>query len=455
MKDVINPDSFREYDIRGIADTDLNDKAVEAIAQAYGTIFVREGRKRVSLGHDMRVSSPRLYKAFEKGMLAAGLEVTKIGMVTTPMLYFSIGHWKLDGGVMITGSHNPPEYNGFKLCRGIGSVYGKEIQKMKEMILSDDLDKGSGSSSEKSINEEYLAFLKDQFHFTRKMKVIVDSGNGMGGLLSPKVFRELGCDVTELYSEPDGNFPNHHPDPTQPKNLVDVIKKVKEEKADMGIAFDGDGDRIGVIDEQGNVIWGDKLMILYSREILKKHPGAKFIMDVKCSKTLTDDIEKHGGKPIMWRTGHAIMKAKIKEENAALAGELSGHIYFNDRYYGFDDALYAACRMLEVLDHDGDKKFSELLADVPVMVSTPELHVETSDEKKFKIVEKVKEFFKANYNVIDIDGVRVTFDDGWGLVRPSNTQPVLVLRFEARTEARLKEIQNLIESKVQEAIKTT
>jgi phosphomannomutase/phosphoglucomutase len=454
MTSVINPQSFREYDIRGIADTDLNDKAVELIAQAYGTIFKREGKGRVSLGHDMRVSSPRLQKAFEKGMKAAGLHVVNVGMVTTPMLYFSIAHWKLDGGVMITGSHNPPEYNGFKLCRGVGSVYGKEIQKMKEMILAGDLDTGEGTEETRSINEDYVAFMKDQFHFTRKMKVIVDSGNGMGGLLSPRIFRELGCEVTELYSKPDGTFPNHHPDPTQPKNLVDIIKAVEEKKADIGIAFDGDGDRIGVIDEKGSIIWGDKLLILYSREILKNKPGAKFIMDVKCSKTLPDDIKKNGGNPIMWRTGHAIIKAKIKEENAALAGELSGHMFFNDRYFGFDDALYASCRMLEVLDHAGTKTFSELLSDVPPMVSTPELHIETTDEKKFKIVDKVKEFFKADYNVVDIDGVRVTFDDGWGLVRPSNTQPVLVLRFEARTEKRLKEIQELVESKVHEVIES-
>jgi len=455
MSVKINPNIFREYDIRGIAETDLNTPAVELIAQAYGTLLRREGLKTVTLGHDMRTSGKRLRTAFEKGLLKSGLDVINIGMVTTPMLYFSIAHWKVDGGVSITGSHNPPEYNGFKICRGVGSVYGKEIQKIKQMIETGDLDEGKGKSSEKSIAEGYLNFLKDQFHFTRKMKVVVDSGNGMGGVLSPRVFREIGCEVVEMFSEPDGNFPNHHPDPTQPKNLKDIIKKVKEEKADIGIAFDGDADRIGVIDEKGNIIWGDKLLVLYSRKILKDTPGVSFIADVKCSKTLYDDIEKNGGKGIMWKTGHAIIKSKIKEENAALAGELSGHMFFNDRYFGFDDACYAACRLLEILDEAGDKPLSELLADLPKMVSTPEIHAETTDTKKFEIVEKAKDFFKKSYDVIDIDGVRLTFPDGWGLVRASNTQPVLVMRFEATTDKRLKEIQSLIENKINELIKTT
>ena len=455
MSVKINPNIFREYDIRGIAETDLNTPAVELIAQAYGTLLRREGRKTVTLGHDMRTSGKRLRTAFEKGLLKSGLDVINIGMVTTPMLYFSIAHWKVDGGVSITGSHNPPEYNGFKICRGVGSVYGKEIQKIKQMIETGDLDEGKGKSSEKSIAEGYLNFLKDQFHFTRKMKVVVDSGNGMGGVLSPRVFREIGCEVVEMFSEPDGNFPNHHPDPTQPKNLKDIIQKVKEEKADIGIAFDGDADRIGVIDEKGNIIWGDNLLVLYSRKILKDTPGVSFIADVKCSKTLYDDIEKNGGKGIMWKTGHAIIKSKIKEENAALAGELSGHMFFNDRYFGFDDACYAACRLLEILDEAKDKPLSGLLADLPKMVSTPEIHAETTDTKKFEIVEKAKDFFKKSYDVIDIDGVRLTFPDGWGLVRASNTQPVLVMRFEATTDKRLKEIQSLIENKINELIKTT
>jgi len=455
MSVKINPNIFREYDIRGIAETDLNTPAVELIAQAYGTLLRREGLKTVTLGYDMRTSGKRLRTAFEKGLLKSGLDVINIGMVTTPMLYFSIAHWKVDGGVSITGSHNPPEYNGFKICRGVGSVYGKEIQKIKQMIETGDLDEGKGKSSEKSIAEGYLNFLKDQFHFTRKMKVVVDSGNGMGGVLSPRVFREIGCEVVEMFSEPDGNFPNHHPDPTQPKNLKDIIQKVKEEKADIGIAFDGDADRIGVIDEKGNIIWGDKLLVLYSRKILKDTPGVSFIADVKCSKTLYDDIEKNGGKGIMWKTGHAIIKSKIKEENAALAGELSGHMFFNDRYFGFDDACYAACRLLEILDEARDKPLSELLADLPKMVSTPEIHAETTDTKKFEIVEKAKDFFKKSYDVLDIDGVRLTFPDGWGLVRASNTQPVLVMRFEATTDKRLKEIQSLIENKINELIKTT
>ena len=455
MSNQVNASIFREYDIRGLADTDLNDSTVEGVARAYATILKREGRKTVSLGYDMRLSSLRVQKAVQKGLLATGLDVINIGMVATPMLYFSIAHWKLDGGIMITGSHNPSEYNGLKLCRGTGSVYGKEIQKILEMILASEFEKGQGKSTEKSITQDYQNYLKDQFKFTRKMKVVIDSGNGMGGLLSPQVIRGLGCEVTELFSKPDGNFPNHHPDPTQPKNLVHVIQKVKEVKADIGIAFDGDGDRVGIIDEKGDVIWGDKLLILYSRAILKKKPGATFIADVKCSKTLYDDIQKNGGKAIMWKTGHAIIKSKINELNAALAGELSGHMFFNDRYFGFDDALYAACRVLEILDQAGNKKMSELLCDVPPMYSTPELHMDTTDTKKFKIVEEAKEYFKKSYDVIDIDGVRITFPDGWGLVRASNTQPVLVLRFEATTPKRVQEIQNLIETKIKAIIATT
>lgn len=455
MSPEINPTIFREYDIRGLADQDLTDQAVESVAKAYGTLMKREGRKTVSLGYDMRLSSTRIQKAFQRGLLSTGLDVINIGMVTTPMLYFSIAYWKLDGGVMITGSHNPSEYNGLKPCRGTGSVYGKEIQKIREMALTGDFEKGQGTVRSKDIAPDYRNYLKQQFKFTRKMKVVVDSGNGMGGLLSPQMFRELGCEVIELFSKPDGNFPNHHPDPTQTKNLVHLIQKVQETKADIGIAFDGDGDRVGVVDEKGEIVWGDKLLILYSRAILKKQPGATFIADVKCSKTLYDDIKKHGGNGVMSKTGHAIIKSQIKELNAALAGELSGHMFFNDRYFGFDDALYAACRVLEILDQAGTKKFSELLSDVPVMYSTPEIHADTTDTKKFQIVEKAKAFFKASYDVVDIDGVRVTFPDGWGLVRASNTQPVLVMRFEATTSARLQEIQHLVESKVTELIQSS
>jgi phosphomannomutase/phosphoglucomutase len=455
MTQVINPSSFRQYDIRGIAETDLNSEGVKLIAKAYGALMKRDGAKTVSLGRDMRVSSVRIQGAFEAGLLEAGLNVIDVGMVATPMLYFSIAKWKLDGGVMITGSHNPPEYNGLKLCHKDGSVWGEQIQEMKDMILAGEFEVSSGSVEKKSIADEYVDYLKEQFKFARGMKIVCDSGNGMGGLLSPKVFRELGCEVIELFSEPDGTFPNHHPDPSQPKYLTDCIAAVKKEGADLGFAFDGDADRVGVIDEKGEMIFPDQLLILYARKILKDTPGATFIADVKCSKTLYDDIKKHGGNPIMWKTGHAIIKAKIKETGAALAGELSGHMFFNDRYFGFDDALYAACRTLEVLDEAPDKVFSDLLSDVPKMCSTPELHIDTTDEKKFEIIEQASEYFKGKFDdVCDIDGFRINFEDGWGLARASNTQPVLVLRFEAKTEARVKEIQNLIESKINEIIST-
>ena len=355
---------------------------------------------------------------------------------------------------MITGSHNPPEYNGLKLVAGKSSIYGEEIQKIRAIIERKDFVSGKGSEERVEIIPTYQDYLKQSFKFKRKLKVVVDSGNGTAGLVAPKVIREFGHDVIELFSEPDSRFPNHHPDPTVEKNLEDLIKKVKETKADVGIAFDGDADRVGIIDDKGTIIWGDKLLILFSRFILKQKPGAKFVADVKCSYLFFDDVKQHGGQAIMWKTGHSLIKQKLRDENAALAGEMSGHMFFADRYFGYDDGVYAGIRVLEILDQSG-KRISELLSDVPKTYATPEIRVDCPDEEKFQIVARVAEFFKSRYRTIDIDGVRIEFGDGWGLVRSSNTQPVLVTRFEATSEKRLHEIKKLIEDKINEFTKQT
>ena len=448
----MNTNIFRQYDIRGIADRDLTDETISLIGKAFATYLVKVAKvpqPTLALGYDIRPSSERIREAITKALLASGISVTSIGIVTTPVCYFSIGHLKKSGGIMITGSHNPPEYNGLKLVIGKNSIFGDEIQKLRQMIERKDFVSGKGKEGQTKIIPTYQNYLKESFKFKRRLKVVVDSGNGTAGLVAPKVIRELGHEVIELFSEPDSRFPNHHPDPTVEKNLEDLIHKVREVKADVGIAFDGDADRVGVVDERGTIIWGDKLLILFSRFILKSNPAAKFVADVKCSHLLFEDIKQHGGVPIMWKTGHSLIKQKLRDENALLAGEMSGHMFFNDRYFGYDDGIYAGIRVLEILDQSG-KRLSELLADVPKTYATPEIRVDCPDEVKFKIVANVSEYFKSRYSTIDIDGVRVEFGDGWGLVRASNTQPVLVTRFEAVSEKRLNEIKKLIEDKINE-----
>lgn len=443
----VNPQIFREYDIRGVVDKDLTQEVVEALGKAFGTYIQTFQGQDVVVGRDNRLSSRWLRDALIRGMLSTGCSVTDVGEVPTPTFYFSLIHYKKDGGVMITGSHNPPEFNGFKICRGHGTIYGAEIQKLKKLIESGKFKEGRGQLGEEDPRQDYLGCLKEKIGLERALKVVVDAGNGTTSDLAPRLLEELGAQVVRLYCESDGNFPHHHPDPTIPEFLNDLIGKVTEEKADLGIAYDGDGDRIGVIDEKGNIIWGDKLMIIFSREILKKHPGAKIIFEVKCSQSLVEEIEHSGGTPIMWKTGHSLIESKIREEKALLAGEMSGHIYFADNYFGYDDAIFASARLMEILSRT-DNKLSQLLEGVTEYYSTPEIRVDCPDEKKFKVVEKMKNYFKERYKTIDIDGVRVLFGDGWGLVRASNTQPVLVLRFEARTEARLKEIKDLIMGKL-------
>ncbi len=448
----MNQNIFREYDIRGIVGEQLTDNTVLTVARAVGTFFNQNGAKRIAVGFDARESSPRFRDLLVKGFLETGCDVVLIGRVPTPVLYHTVYTKEVDGGVMITGSHNPPDHNGFKICLGKATLYGSQIREIKEIALAGVFSSGAGTIENLEVLADYEADIVSKINVgNRKLKVVVDGGNGMGGVTGVPVYEKLGFDLIKLFTEPDSNFPNHHPDPTVEENLQDCIKAVIETGADLGIAFDGDGDRIGIVDETGRIIWGDELMVLLSREVLKENPNATIIAEVKCSQNLFDDIEKHGGKAIMWKAGHSIIKAKMKETGAALAGEMSGHIFFADRFYGFDDATYAGARVLEILSKT-DKKLSEILGDLPATFSTPELRMDCADERKFQIVEKIAEEFAKTNEVITIDGARILFENGWGLVRASNTQAILVLRFEADSEENLKKIRQAVEEKVEKLI---
>jgi phosphomannomutase / phosphoglucomutase len=440
---------FREYDIRGIAGEDLTEETVHLLGRGMGTMMRREGCKKISLGRDCRPSSDPFRDAIIAGLTSTGLSVTDIGVVPTPLLYYSIYQLENDGGIMITGSHNPPEYNGFKACIGTDSLYGENIRKIADLIEAGDFDHGQGTVSLTDVAPPYREYVTSQFNFSRTIKVAVDCGNGTGGPLAPDLIESLGCDVTRLFCEMDGSFPNHHPDPTVVENLETLRSTVTSRGLDLGIAFDGDADRIGVIADDGRIVWGDMLLALYAREILKRSPGGTIIGDVKCSMNLFRDIEKHGGRAIMWKTGHSLVKAKLKEEKALLAGEMSGHMFFADRYFGYDDALYAACRIIELLAA-ADIPLSRMLADFPQTHVTPEIRIQCDDKIKFALVEKVKEEFKKTHDVVEVDGARINFPFGWGLVRASNTQDVLVLRFEAETGEQLEAIRRLVEEKVAE-----
>ncbi len=439
--------TFREYDIRGIVGTQITEADVTQLGRAFGTYLVRQGKSRVTMGRDIRPSSDPFREALLEGMLDTGLHVTDLGVCPTPVFYFSIRHLDAEGGVMITASHNPPEYNGFKICNGPDTIFGPEIQRLRQIMDEGDFVRGHGSLDSYDIIAPYHKHILKDINLERPLRIGVDAANAVGGPVAVPLFRELGCEVHELYCEPDGTFPNHEPDPTVLENLQDLIGLVQRETLDVGVAYDGDCDRIGVIDNQGQVVFGDRLMIIYAREILSRRPGATFISEVKCSKTLYEDIEKRGGKAIMWKTGHSLIKKKMKEVDAALAGEMSGHMFFADRYFGYDDAMYASCRLFEIISKSG-KTIAELLDGVPPTVVTPEIRVHCPDEVKFSLVEKVREHFRQKYSIIDVDGVRVLFDHGWGLVRASNTQPALVLRFEAETEEQLKEYQQTVEKAV-------
>lgn len=450
MSKGVSPDIFRQYDIRGIVGQDLTEEVAHKLGKGYGAYLVDHRCRTVSVGYDARPSSPHFRDALVDGMMSTGLDVIDIGMVPTPTLYFSLFHLDVDGGVMITGSHNPPEFNGFKLALGRTTIYGEEIQEVRRIIEAGQYPQGQGALSEQDIKSAYRQTLEQRIGpFDRAVKVVVDAGNGLGGIFCPELLRGLGADASGLYCEIDGTFPNHHPDPTLPTSLLDLIAEVKSQKAELGLAYDGDCDRLGVVDEHGKIIWGDQLLILFSREVLARQPGATIIFEVKCSQALPEEIEKAGGVPLMWRTGHSFIKQKMKETNAPLAGEMSGHLFFADEYFGYDDALYASLRLVRLLARS-EKTVGEMLADVPKYYSTPEIRVDCPDDRKFQIASEVAAYFKERYDVIDVDGARVLFGDGWGLVRASNTQPVLVLRFEARTPERLQEIKKLVISKLGE-----
>jgi phosphomannomutase/phosphoglucomutase len=451
---MLKPTIFREYDIRGVAETELLSPDITDLGRGLGTLLQRKSGRRISLARDCRLSSVRLHEALLRGLVDTGCEVTDIGVVPTPLLYYSAVHLEADGAVMITGSHNPSEFNGFKTVCGSGTIHGEEIQQVRRLIEARDFISGHGSHRMVDVISSYLGEVAGQFQFSRRIKVVADAGNGTAGPVLHQLFKRLNCEVTELYFEMDGHFPNHHPDPTVPENLKVLRETVRSKKADLGIAFDGDADRIGAIDENGEIIYGDMLMLIYGREILTRKPGATFIGEVKCSQVLYDELKRLGGNPIMYRTGHSLIKAKMKEEHAELAGEMSGHMFFADRYFGYDDALYAACRLIEIVANSG-QPLSAQFAGLPKMVSTPEIRVDCSDETKFQVVDRVSAHFRATHKVIDVDGARVLFDHGWGLVRASNTQPVLVLRFEAADEGLLEKYRTEVEGVLEQAKRAT
>jgi phosphomannomutase/phosphoglucomutase len=439
----VNENIFREYDIRGIADEDLTDEFAYHLGRAFGSYLKRNNLTNISVGRDVRNSSPRLFENISKGIIETGCEIKNIGIVPTPLLYFSIFHYNLDGGVMITGSHNPIEYNGFKLLKSKETVYGQEIQELKKIIHKEDYETGKGKLTEKEVVKDYIEYTASLISPKRKLKIIMDPGNGTGGPVATKLFETLGVEFECINCEPDGNFPNHLPDPTVVKYTKQLSDKVMTTKADMGIGYDGDADRAGIIDENGRLVFGDQLLGALAKPIISKNPGTEVIFDVKCSQGLIEWIQKLGGKPLMWKTGHSLLKAKMKETGALLAGEMSGHIFLGDNYYGYDDAIFVSARFYE-LASKSNKTVSEIINEMPYYQSTPEIRTEVGEEAKWKIVEAAKKEFRKKYKTIEIDGVRILFEDGWGLVRASNTQPIVVTRFEAKTKERLEEIKKIV-----------
>lgn len=443
----MNSSVFREYDIRGLVDIDMTVEDVERLGRAFGTYLAERQVEEALLGWDSRASSPAYRDAMTEGLMASGIHVIDIGEVTTPIFYFARVHYNREAGVMITASHNPAEYNGFKLAFGKSTIYGEDIQDVRRIMERGEFAEGRGSRAEANPVPAYLAMLKEKIRLgPRPLKVVVDCGNGTPSLFAEDVMKAFGVEAIPLFCTPDPTFPNHHPDPVVAKNLADVIRTVKAEHADLGVAFDGDGDRIGVVDENGTIIWGDRLMILYWREIAAKYPGTPAIVEVKCSQTLYDELARLGAKPEFYKTGHSLIKAKMRDLGAVFTGEMSGHMFFADEYYGYDDAFYAAGRLFRILSHT-DKPLSALLSDVPNLPSTPEIRIDCPDEKKAEVVTALKQHFQADpsVTVIDIDGVRVVFPYGWGLVRASNTQPALVARAEADSDEHLAAITQALE----------
>jgi phosphomannomutase/phosphoglucomutase len=448
----LNPAIFREYDIRGIAEKDFDAGFARTLGQAFGTLAGEAGKRRVSVGRDCRVTSDRYAAAVADGIRATGLDVVDIGVCPTPLMYFTLFEWKLEGGVQVTGSHNPADYNGFKVCVGTEALHGEQIQDLRRRVEAGKFRSGSGGTEQRPVVAPYQDYVVEKIgRLAREIRVVVDSGNGTAGPVAPAIFKRIGAQVTELFSDMDGRFPNHHPDPTVPENMQDLIRAVAKTGAALGIAFDGDADRIGVVDGKGRIIWGDELLVVYSRDVLGRNPGATIVSEVKCSQRLYDDIAAHGGRGIMWKAGHSLLKAKMRETGALLGGEMSGHMFFKERYFGYDDAVYAGARLLEILARTG-RTVEQLLADLPPSVSTPEIRVDCADEVKFKVADRVCARFRAEgRDIVDVDGVRVKFPHGWGLLRASNTQPVLVMRFEAQTEEELAEYQRTVERAVADA----
>ncbi len=447
---MFNPAIFREYDIRGVVDKDYDAEFARKLGRAYARVLLKAGGKRASVGQDCRVSSPALGAALMEGMVESGIEVYDLGVVTTPMVYFSLFNLEVDGGVQVSGSHNPPDQNGFKISVGKETLHGADIKNFQRIIEKDDFVSGQGKIVPSPITDRYIEWISSHVKLDRPLTVVADAGNGTAGPVAPVILRNAGCRVHELFTDMDGRFPNHHPDPTVEKNCQALIAKVREVGADVGLGYDGDADRIGIVDDRGDMVMGDVILMLLARAVLTEVPGASIIGEVKCSHLMYKDVKAHGGNPIMWKAGHSLIKAKMKEENAALGGEMSGHIFFKHRFFGFDDAIYASLRFLELLSRS-DRKLSDVLSEIPRTFSTPEIRIESTDERKFEIVKEAAAYFKSQgYEAIDVDGVRLVFPDGWGLVRASNTQPMLSMRFEAESESRLEEIKGLMENKIGE-----
>ena len=439
----INPAIFRMYDIRGVVATDLTPDAVRQIGQAFASESLDQNCKTVVIGRDGRLHSKELSTALAAGLEAGGCDVIDVGLVPTPVLYFATHHLKTGTGIMVTGSHNPPEYNGLKMLMATKTLYGDDITGLYDRIASNKLNNGDGNYSEQDLLDVYLERITSDVKLAKPMNIAVDCGNGVAGVIATRLFEKLGCKVTELFCEVDGNFPNHHPDPSKLENLKDICAAIESGNLDMGLAFDGDGDRVGVIDNKQNVIWPDRQMILYAEDVLSREPGAQIIFDIKSSYHLGNAIKEMGGKPIMWKTGHSLIKAKMKETGAALAGEMSGHIFFKERWYGFDDGLYGAARMLEILSKKSGT-VEEIFSALPDSCNTPEIQIYFDEGEHYKFMDKFKNNskFDGATDISTIDGMRVTWDKGWGLIRPSNTTPSLVLRFEAEDEQSLADIQN-------------
>jgi phosphomannomutase/phosphoglucomutase len=444
----MNPEIFREYDIRGVIGQDIKEDEFIGMGKGFGTYFKYFAKRRIVVARDCRLSSSRIRDGVTEGLVSTGCEIVDVGICPTPTFYFAVRHLEADGGVMITASHNPPRYNGFKICKGYDTIYGKEIQKVRRLIEEADYVKGKGTYGSEEIIEPYIERVREDINVSPGIKVGFDAGNGTGGPVGVKLLKSFRCEVHDLYCDMDGTFPNHEPDPTVLDNMKDLINEVMTHSLALGIGVDGDADRIGVVDSSGDIIFGDMLLLLFARDVLVEHPGATIISEVKCSDRMYRDIEARGGNAIMWKTGHSLIKDKMKETKAFLAGEMSGHMFFADKYYGYDDAIYASCRLLEILSKTG-KSLTELLRDVPKSYTTPEIRVECPDAKKFEFVSRLRDEFREHYEIIDVDGVRVVFNDGWGLVRASNTQPALVLRFEARSKERLDEIKNMVDEAIE------